>query len=1212
MKRFTSFCVSAAMVIAAWPGAALPARAAQAESGYITEIEVDAPLPVGGWSDHEEILVEDYEAPETDGEVYESRRVLNASMDNFFLKSVGTYGRNSLSTEQKAFYDKIDEAATEFMESYINLSPTTVALVGGTSADYYVVKKITKDSGSSLTVDQMVQALYAFDYDHPAYYWLSNGYLSGSDNISLLTYEEYSQVSDRATINRAIVNGAKAIIEKAELGEDTLDKIAIVHDQIIDKIDYAYEADGVTPISDKWAHSVQGVFDGHNAAVCEGYTDTFAMIMNYMGIANCYVVGTATNDGNGGGGGHAWNLVSEDGSNYYYMDLTWDDYGNGVHSYTYFGMPKTDFESSHTAYTPAGVRSKWLYSLPANISDSFDGLYYSRAGYYYDYDGGADATAFAKRLVTRSKRFGSVVAFMGKPVFDKVAPVYKAYGLTTVYHSSVTCKGQSYWLCTMNVGNVDISGATVTLPQTTYEHTGSAITPEPEVICNGVKLIEGLNYTVSYADNTEAGNATVTVTGCGNFTGSSSSEFTIEKAETVPDVKSIEDVDIYLSPKATDTKWIYDGTVKSPQITVKDDIWVLDENKDYTVTHDNSVDAGDYQVTVTGIGNYSGSMSFTYTIVPAALYSSWITLEDASYTYDGTEKKPAVTVNTGKAALVEGKDYTVSYQDNVAAGNRTAKVIIQGIGNYTEKVTKSFTIEPGSTVDEELTIVTVPVASAITYGDMLSASALTGGSAKLGETSVAGRFTWKKPSTVPTVADSNKTEYDVVFTPSVSGTDKTATCKVKLAVSPKKITSDNMTLSATTFKYDGTEKKPTVVVKDGTKTVSSSEYTVTYKNNVEAGTATVTVTDNEGGNYSVSGVLTFEIEKETEPVHVHTLIGHVGVEASCTKDGTKAYWECSECKKLFAEAEGKTEITLADTVVKAEGHKLIHIEAAASTLSEEGNKEYWVCQKCFKYFSDAEGKNEMTEAETKIAMLKNIEDCKVSGLSAKAWTGSAIRPEITVKDGEEVLIKDTDYTVSYSNNTNVGKASVIITGKGAYGGTLKKSFVIKKVSLKYRAYVQKKNWMSWSEALVSGTKASTMAGTTDNLRMETIQMQLSGVTGAVKYRAYVEKMGWTQWATTADTTTFAGTKGMSRRVEMIQLQASGQVATLYDMYYRAYSEKFGWLGWAKSGAKAGSAGYARKLEAFQVNFVRKGEDFSLTSPRAKCFYDKSKDGANPK
>ena len=225
-----------------------------------------------------------------------------------------------------------------------------------------------------------------------------------------------------------------------------------------------------------------------------------------------------------------------------------------------------------------------------------------------------------------------------------------------------------------------------------------------------------------------------------------------------------------------------------------------------------------------------------------------------------------------------------------------------------------------------------------------------------------------------------------------------------------------------------------------------------------------------------------------------------------------------------------------------------------------------------------------------------------------AYTGKAITPDVTVKIDDKTLEKDKDYTVSYKNNKEVGSATVTVTGKGDYTGAITGKFSIKQIGFRYRAYVQKKSWMAWSTAKVSGTKPSDMAGTTDNLRMETIQMQLSGVSGAVRYRAYVEKMGWTQWATTADTKTYAGTKGMSRRVEMIQLQASGQVATLYDMYYRAYSEKFGWLGWAKSGEKAGSAGYARKLEAFEVNFVRKGETFSIKSDKAKCFYDKTKDG----
>ena len=260
------------------------------------------------------------------------------------------------------------------------------------------------------------------------------------------------------------------------------------------------------------------------------------------------------------------------------------------------------------------------------------------------------------------------------------------------------------------------------------------------------------------------------------------------------------------------------------------------------------------------------------------------------------------------------------------------------------------------------------------------------------------------------------------------------------------------------------------------------------------------------------------------------------------------------------------------------------------------------------------GKGNYTgSVDVKFAILgESIAKATVTGISTAAYTGKAITPTPVVKLNGKTLKKGTDYTVSYKNNTKVGTATVTITGKGDYSGKITKKFLIKQISFKYRAYVQKKNWMSWSTAKVSGTSASKMAGTTDNLRMETIQMQLSGVSGQVKYRAYVEKMGWTQWATTADTTTYAGTKGLSRRVEMIQLQASGQVATLYDMYYRTYCEKFGWLGWVKSGEKSGSAGYARKLEAFQINFVRKGESFTVKSDTTKGFYDSAKDGKNPK
>ena len=287
-------------------------------------------------------------------------------------------------------------------------------------------------------------------------------------------------------------------------------------------------------------------------------------------------------------------------------------------------------------------------------------------------------------------------------------------------------------------------------------------------------------------------------------------------------------------------------------------------------------------------------------------------------------------------------------------------------------------------------------------------------------------------------------------------------------------------------------------------------------------------------------------------------------------------------------------------------------------LSEDDYNAFaYIGQIAGEYYVRIEGRGDYTG--TKV-LKYNITPKSIAGSvikveeadQVKAWTGSAIKIPVTVKDGSKVLKEGEDYALSYTDNVNAGTATVTVTGKGNYSGTLADIFTIKKPVLKYRAYVQKKSWLPWSVANVASSKESTMAGTTDNLRMETIQMQLSGISGKIEYRAYVEKLGWTQWATTADTTTYAGTKGESKRVEMIQLKASGEVATLYDIYYRAYSENLGWLGWAKNNEKSGTAGYAYKLEAFQVNFMQKGAAFApAKSSTVKAFYDKTKDGANP-
>ena len=133
--------------------------------------------------------------------------------------------------------------------------------------------------------------------------------------------------------------------------------------------------------------------------------------------------------------------------------------------------------------------------------------------------------------------------------------------------------------------------------------------------------------------------------------------------------------------------------------------------------------------------------------------------------------------NAATVPTVDVKSYEVTFTPLDTANYKTFKA------NITVTVTKA-----------EPYIETVPAAAQITYGDSLGASALSGGKVLYGDgrgnaatvsggdAEVAGTFTWKTPDTKPTVADSDSTEYEIVFEPMDSTNYETVTTKGKLAV----------------------------------------------------------------------------------------------------------------------------------------------------------------------------------------------------------------------------------------------------------------------------------------------------------------------------------------------------------------------------------------------------------------------------------------------
>ncbi|MCC8073996.1 MAG: leucine-rich repeat protein, partial [Clostridiales bacterium] len=132
------------------------------------------------------------------------------------------------------------------------------------------------------------------------------------------------------------------------------------------------------------------------------------------------------------------------------------------------------------------------------------------------------------------------------------------------------------------------------------------------------------------------------------------------------------------------TSYTYDGTVKSPTVTVKDSSGnKLTANTDYTVTVPSGrKNAGTYTYKIVFKGNYSGTVTKTMTINSASASKYTVTLSKTSYTYDGTVKSPTVTVkdSSGKK-LTANTDYTVTVPSGRKnAGTYTYKIVFKG--NY--------------------------------------------------------------------------------------------------------------------------------------------------------------------------------------------------------------------------------------------------------------------------------------------------------------------------------------------------------------------------------------------------------------------------------------------------------------------------------------------------------------------------------------------------
>ena len=374
-----------------------------------------------------------------------------------------------------------------------------------------------------------------------------------------------------------------------------------------------------------------------------------------------------------------------------------------------------------------------------------------------------------------------------------------------------------------------VNGSALTVSYVnSYRYTGYAITPILTIKYGDITLQSGIDYTVQFANNVNAGTATITITCVGNYSGTVTKNFTITKVTSS-----------YVTANSIPTQ-IYTGNAIKPSVILKYGSIQLKEGIDFTVTYSNNTNVGTANYTVTLQGNYSGTINGTFGIGSTSIALLSIpTIPDQIYT--GSEIKVYLTIKSGNTTLRPGFDYTLSYTNNINVG--TATVTITGKGNYNGTQTKTYKITP---VSCEM----------------------------LGVSGVQSSYTYTGTAMTPTITLSNgntKLENGKDYTVSYANNKNAGTATVTITgkgnytgTIVKTFVINQMSIQSVSVgqlqnqTYTGNAITPEVTLTNGSvKLIKGTDYTVAYSNNVNAGTGIVTITG--VGNYKDTISTTFII-----------------------------------------------------------------------------------------------------------------------------------------------------------------------------------------------------------------------------------------------------------------------------------------------------------------------------------------------------------------
>jgi len=549
----------------------------------------------------------------------------------------------------------------------------------------------------------------------------------------------------------------------------------------------------------------------------------------------------------------------------------------------------------------------------------------------------------------------------------------------------------------------DLKNATVTIDELTYN--GTNLSPNVTVTLDGQTFVDSSNYTITYSKNgtavTEikaAGTYTATITAKQEtdppaYIGSVSKDFEVKPA----------DIKDKITVSLSQTTLTYNGSIQKPEVTVSPKDGTAITTADYDIVIPESKNAGSYKVTVKGKGNYTGTVEAAYTI--SANFSASFKSGYSSYVYTGNAIEPsiyALEIKSGNTVL-NAYAFTPSYKNNINVGTGTMVLTAKPTSNYSGSIEVPFTITPLDLSKDRYNVsIDIPQQK---YLNAFQGATVTYKGKTLSQTEytisdISGQSNTASYRTARVTFRGNYTgTIDQSYYYNPASTELTGSNTYVIADPPFAY-------------YNGgkVELNSVTVCCNGRQLSSYSDYTVKYRNNDKVGTATVIIAGR--GAYSGAYEQTFQI--------------YPGKMSDCTiqiVNGSSYPYTGTSIRPAVIVKCGYYTLQAKDYTVTY----LNNVNTGKATIRVTGSGN-------FTGYKDAEFTIYGTDINTCTAALSQ---------NTFTYTGRACTPTVTVKRNyAATLVNGRDYTVKYEDNIKAGTGRVIITGKGAYSGTMTLEFKI--------------------------------------------------------------------------------------------------------------------------------------------------------------------------